>query len=473
MPRDKIDISKLKVHPAAKRFPLMEEDRLAALADDIEKNGLFEPIVVTADGTLLVDGRNRLKACKKVNVQPDVRRLASTMTDVEVIDFIVGKNMERRDLGSGQRAILAVQLKRDILAAEAKQRQGNRNDLTNIGSSSGQSEPKRVSKQIADQFHIGNGTVAQAISVIDNSEELTKEVLTGELSLNDAYKQVRRQLRQRPRRETSSTGRMITLLTHTGEEVQYELPKGNATFNETNEHISWAAWSWNPVTGCLHGCKYCYARDLATKPSFRRIYPVGFTPLFHHERLDAPNNMRVPEEASEDSRLKRVFVCSMADLYGKWVPDEWIQQVHAKCVENQQWDYLMLTKFPRRYVGMDLPPTAWLGTSVDEQKRVRLAEEAFRQISGVRVKWLSLEPLLAPLAFTDLSMFDWIVIGSQTQTDQPDGIVAEFAPPFEWVARLVAQAREAGCKVYLKPNLLGQVDPQHPGMDIPQEEPEL
>jgi protein gp37 len=266
---------------------------------------------------------------------------------------------------------------------------------------------------------------------------------------------------------------MLMLPTHLGDEVPYPKPKSKSTFNPTNEHISWAAWSWNPVTGCLHGCKYCYARDLATKPSFREAYPIGFEPLFHHERLDAPHNTKVPDDAAIDPRRKRVFVCSMADLYGKWVPDEWIEQVHASCIDNPQWDYLLLTKFPRRYVGLDLPPTAWLGTSVDEQKRVRLAEQAFREIKGVRVKWLSLEPLLAPLKFTDLSMFDWVVIGSQSATDQPDGHVDEFAPPFEWVSRLVDQAREAGCRIYLKPNLIGNVGPQSPGMVLPQEEPEI
>ena len=264
----------------------------------------------------------------------------------------------------------------------------------------------------------------------------------------------------------------IMLKTHLGEQVSYRLPHAKPTFNTTNEHISWAAWSWNPVTGCLHGCPYCYARDMANKPSFKDTYPVGFTPLFHCERLDAPKNTEVPKEAKSDPRLKRVFVCSMADLYGKWVPDEWIERVHASCIANPQWDYLMLTKFPRRYVGLQFPMTAWLGTSVDEQKRVRLAEEAFRQIKNVRVKWLSLEPLLAPLQFTDLSMFDWIVIGAQSATRQPEGYVKEFAPPFEWVARIVAQAREAGCRVYLKPNLLGaNPNPQSPGMQLPMEEP--
>jgi protein gp37 len=270
---------------------------------------------------------------------------------------------------------------------------------------------------------------------------------------------------------TDGPAQVLTLKTYQGEEVLYKQPQAKSTFNRTNEHISWAKWSWNPVTGCLHGCRYCYAREIALRD--RKTYPAGFTPLFHPERLDAPKNTEVPEnDAREDARWRRVFVCSMADLYGKWVPDEWIEQVHASCIANPQWTYLMLTKFPRRYVGLDLPKTSWLGTSVDEQKRVRLAEEAFGQIKNdVSVKWLSLEPLLEPLKFTDLSMFDWIVIGAQSATKQPDGYVKEKAPEFGWVSQLVDQAHECGCAVYCKPNLLGIPKPQSPGMVLPQEAP--
>jgi protein gp37 len=235
-------------------------------------------------------------------------------------------------------------------------------------------------------------------------------------------------------------------------------------FNETpGDGISWAAWSWNPVTGCLHGCDYCYARAIVTR--FAHVNPVGFTPLFHHERLDAPSNTVIPAAYRDESHAacgigeckvcayRRVFVCSMADLYGRWVPAEWIDQVHAAMLRAAQGEYLLLTKFPARYVGLDLPSSAWLGTSVDEQKRVRIAEDAFRQLGGVAVKWLSLEPFREPLEFTDLSMFDWVVIGAQTETRQPGGLVEAFAPPAEWVVRITAQALEAGCKVHWKPNL--------------------
>jgi protein gp37 len=267
---------------------------------------------------------------------------------------------------------------------------------------------------------------------------------------------------------------MLTLRDHEGAAVLQPRSKSKSTFNpQKNGNIDWAGWSWNPVTGCLHGRDYCYAREIAN--SNAKAFPAGFKPLFRPERLEDPANTPVPKDAATDPRRGRVL-CSMADLYGRWVPQEWIDQVHAACIGNPQWDYLMLTKFPDRYVGLDLPRTAWLGTSVDEQKRVRIAERAFSQIprDDVRVRWLSLEPLRERLTFTDLSMFDWVVIGSQTQTVQPTGVVPAFAPPFEWVARIVAQAREAGSRVYLKSNLLGRgVGPQSPGMDLPRESPDL
>jgi hypothetical protein len=54
---------------------------------------------------------------------------------------------------------------------------------------------------------------------------------------------------------------------------------------QDSDNIEWARWSWNPVTGCLHDCPYCYARDIAD-----RFYPQGFTPTLHPDRLSNPRN---------------------------------------------------------------------------------------------------------------------------------------------------------------------------------------
>jgi protein gp37 len=137
----------------------------------------------------------------------------------------------------------------------------------------------------------------------------------------------------------------------------------------------------------------------------------------------------------------------MADLFGRWVPDKWIDAVFDSCRESPQWNYLFLTKFPQRYIGLEFPETSWVGTTVDEQKRVENAEKAFRKIN-VPLKWLSVEPMREPLEFSDLGMFDWVVIGGQSRSSG----APEFFPPADWVVDLIYAARKAGCQVYCKPN---------------------
>jgi protein gp37 len=444
------------VHPAAELFPSMADDEYAALVADVQENGFSQPVVVTSDG-LLLDGRNRLLVSWDVQLDVHIRRFDPSSP----VQFVLSENLHRRHLNTGQRALVALDAL-PLYEAEAAQRMlAGRRQNPEADLPQGAAREPQARDHAAAAAGVSGRAVAQAKRIVEQAPDLVPAVKTGELALDAADKEAARRQQARdedvpaPEPKPAPAPVLLTLRTHTGEEVPYPQPRGKATFNPTNEHISWAAWSWNPVTGCLHGCDYCYARELATKDSYAGAYPVGFTPLLHHERLDAPANTRVPDDAATDPRRGRVFVCSMADLYGRWVPQEWIDRVHAACIDNPQWEYLMLTKFPERYVGLKLPGTAWLGTSVDTQKRVRLAEQAFAQIprDDVRVRWLSLEPLREPLRFNDLTMFDWVVIGSQTQTVQPTGVVPAFAPPFEWVARLVAQAREAGCRVYLKPNL--------------------
>jgi protein gp37 len=225
--------------------------------------------------------------------------------------------------------------------------------------------------------------------------------------------------------------------------IEEAMRGGGPKFNRTNDNVGWANWTWNPVTGCLHNCDYCYARDIAN-----RFYPQGFAPTFHPERLTAPQVTRVPKDAGDDPAWRRVFTCSMADLFGKWVPQEWIDAVFDAIVAAPQWEFLCLTKFPQRLAELDWPDNAWVGTTVDKQHRVALAERSFAGVTA-GVKWLSCEPLLEPLKFSSLEMFDWVVIGACSASS---GAPA-FAPPWDWVVDLYRQARDAGCKVYLKHNL--------------------
>jgi protein gp37 len=229
------------------------------------------------------------------------------------------------------------------------------------------------------------------------------------------------------------------------------------TMNRTNDNIEWAAWSWNPVTGCLHNCDYCYARDIAD-----RFYPQKFKPTYHPERLTMPDNTKhgSPRWKNDTGHMK-VFTCSMADLFGKWVPVEWINSVLETIERSPQWTFLLLTKFPARMAEFTYPANVWLGTTVDRQHAVKRAETAFQKIkaSGFDgICWLSCEPMLERLTFDSLDMFDWIVIGGASKSSK----TPEYKPPFEDIFHLYQQARASNCQIYMKTNLLGERVREYP-----------
>lgn len=212
------------------------------------------------------------------------------------------------------------------------------------------------------------------------------------------------------------------------------------TFNETNNNIEWAKWSWNPVTGCKTGCKYCYARDIAM-----RFYGT-FEPKFWPDRLSAPSHTK--NNKTNEPGGNNVFLCSMADLWGPWVPDEWITKVLAAVNAAPQWNFLALTKWPKRYLAFDLPKNLWCGATTDTEKRMDAAVEAFESIEN-NITFISSEPMMQPIRIPSTAHIDWVIIGGRSRsTGMPEG-----QPEWQWVVDLVDDAKSMDAKVYLKPNL--------------------
>jgi hypothetical protein len=103
-------VADLKVHPAAAVFPMLSDDELRELAEDIKANGLRHPIVLDADGRI-VDGRNRNAACKLANIEPRYETLDEGCDPFAVI---LSENVRRRHMSQGQIAMaLALMLEVD------------------------------------------------------------------------------------------------------------------------------------------------------------------------------------------------------------------------------------------------------------------------------------------------------------------------------------------------------------------------
>jgi protein gp37 len=309
------------------------------------------------------------------------------------------------------------------------------------------------------------GVSGKSIDKVAVVKAYAPEKLEDSSTLEQAYREAnarRKQQESKPAdKPVKPTQDMTTIITAKGVESQIALPK-KVVFNRTNDSVDWASWTWNPVTGCEHGCKFCYAREIANSQRMAAYYPNQFEPTFHPYRLDAPKNTSRPE--SDIARDGRVFVCSMADLFGKWVPDSWIKSVFKTCIDSPDWEYLFLTKWPARYSQMPLIQNAWYGASVIQQSDVKRIQSAMQKFDGTDVvRWISLEPMLEPIQFSDLSWCNLVVIGSQTSTTQPEGFVPEFAPEFDWVVDVVNQCREFGVPYYLKENL----GLSRPGMKLP------
>ena len=237
--------------------------------------------------------------------------------------------------------------------------------------------------------------------------------------------------------------------------------------------IEWTDATWNPVTGCSPvsaGCQNCYARRMATRLRGRYGYPDGdpFCVTFHPERLGEPLKWRT---------TRRVFVCSMGDLFHEDVSFEFIDKAHEVMRYCRQHTFQMLTKRPERlkafwdwrqnyypyilnvgalnrgtvaqYRQLRPPENAWYGTSVEDQPTV---DERIPHLLAcpAAVRFVSCEPLLVPVDLTGfLDRIDWVIVGCETGPGRrPCNL--------EWVADIVAQCRAAGVPCFVKQVSVGR-----------------
>lgn len=288
--------------------------------------------------------------------------------------------------------------------------------------------------------------------------------------------------------------------------------------------IEWCDSTFNPITGCRHGCEYCYAQRLAhrfggydpaygasqtqdehgnyvlesNEKKYRRDkngkkadapYPFGFEPTFHKYRLDQIRHWK-------NEKPKNVFICSMADMFGTWVPNDWKIEVLEALKEAPQHNYLFLTKDP---IGYDFWPTnkhkdarvyllytsnMWLGltfTGTDRlwnhigeyTEHLKSFDEYFRRMNGNFIptggahRFLSIEPILNDVCEVNSDEmggkllrkfirkdrfagdFEWVIVGAESGNRQ-----GKVVPEREWIEKLVQLCKEAGKPLFMKDSLI-------------------
>lgn len=171
--------------------------------------------------------------------------------------------------------------------------------------------------------------------------------------------------------------------------------------------IAWCDATWNPWHGCRRvsaGCEHCYRfRDKAR-------YGQDATQVQRSKtRFRAPR--RWPEP-------RRIFTCSWSDFFlheaDAWRPEAW-----EVIRQTPQHTYLILTKRPRRMRHCLPPdwgtgyPNVWLGVSIEDAHAQARRLPVLQQVPAAQ-RFLSLEPLLEPLAPLDLTGIAWVMVGEES-----------------------------------------------------------
>jgi protein gp37 len=164
-------------------------------------------------------------------------------------------------------------------------------------------------------------------------------------------------------------------------------------------------YTWGPISGCLHGCSYCYMERMAKR------FPdqISMVPAMHYDRLEEPLRIKKPA---------RIGVTFNGDMWGEWVQKAWIEYVLETCRQASWHRFLFLTKNPARYAEFEIPENCWCGTSTTGS-----LDESFTRVmflygaAPVGRRFVSLEPYVGRpdgVWGLDSSSLNWLIVGGLT-----------------------------------------------------------
>lgn len=202
--------------------------------------------------------------------------------------------------------------------------------------------------------------------------------------------------------------------------------------NNVSKTIGWADWTFNPITGCLNGCPYCYARKI-----YRR-FKKSFKPQFHPDRLGEPYKLRKPS---------RIFVGSTTDFWSQGVRPEWRKAVYQVLMNNPQHQYFILTKRPDNIPQLEKTYLYHFFVGISVTRSYELWDR-YPPLTKIGNKiFISFEPLLeeitVPKDLLNWRKPNWVIIG---------GLTPKLIHKTEWIYNLLEQTDKANIPVYIKNN---------------------
>lgn len=228
--------------------------------------------------------------------------------------------------------------------------------------------------------------------------------------------------------------------------------------------IDYADMAGNSMYGCKHGCPYCYMEDKVMPRLIGRVVEQNFkwtTPEYQPWKIDMLKS-QYPKAVSKNPNLPKgeimVAVNFTGDMFGEWVPKEYIEAVLKAIPEYNQ--YLFLTKNPARYgqfADLLRKKNVWLGTTVEDQAHMNRLDE-LRNVKwtyfghsydidiGTKF-WVSVEPLLGPIdKRLTRSCVNWVVMGACT------GKMAS-QPEYPWMEKIRDDCLYHDIPLFIKDNV--------------------
>ena len=206
--------------------------------------------------------------------------------------------------------------------------------------------------------------------------------------------------------------------------------------NKQGSHkIDYLDYIWNPVKGlCKYNCEYCFMQR-------------------YYKRFNLNPEIRFDETELNTRFLNipsKMGVCFNHDLFGEWIPSEWIYRIIKRTEENPQHIFIFLTKNPKRYNEFKFPKNCWLGTTVDGTPRTIGNLELLARIEHQNLKFISFEPLLAIIYLRSIptaiySKFGWFIIGA-------DSNPGAIHPPLIWADMFRKLCIQLGKPLWIKDN---------------------